>query len=86
MLDNMPRRKQVLVQLDEELVGRLDELAGRLGTSRSDLIRRGAGLLLDADRVAAADRALQEAYRRQPQDPDLVAASHRLAAETVPPW
>jgi len=32
-------RKEVLVQLDDELVRRLDALAARLGTSRSELVR-----------------------------------------------
>ncbi len=34
-------RKEVLVQLDDGLVRRLDELATAQGTSRSELIRRG---------------------------------------------
>jgi metal-responsive CopG/Arc/MetJ family transcriptional regulator len=79
-------RKQVLVQLDDELVERLDELAGRLDVSRSELIRRGALAVLDADRLAEADRALVAAYRRVPQDPLLVESARRLAAETTPEW
>ncbi len=41
-------RKQVLVQLDDEQVERLDRLAEREGTSRSELLRRGAAAVLAA--------------------------------------
>ena len=74
------------MQLDDELVARLDELAHELHTSRSDLLRRGATAVLEAAGAAADDRRLQEAYRRVPQDPALVAAAARLAATTAPEW
>lgn len=79
-------RKQVLVQLDDELVARLDEAAERQGVSRSELLRRGALALLEAEELRAADEALQEAYRRVPQDPAIVEAAARLAARTAPQW
>ncbi len=79
-------RKEVLVQLDDDLVDRLDELARDLGTNRSELLRRGAWAVLDAADLAEADRQLQESYRRIPQDPDLVASARRLAARTGPEW
>jgi metal-responsive CopG/Arc/MetJ family transcriptional regulator len=79
-------RKQVLVQLDDDLIERLDRLAERHRVSRSELIRRGALAVLEADRVDEADRALIEAYRAQPQDPIIVEAARRLAAETAPEW
>jgi metal-responsive CopG/Arc/MetJ family transcriptional regulator len=79
-------RREVLVQLDDELVTRLDEVAAAQGTSRSELLRRGAMAVLEAGDVAQADRQLQEAYRRVPQDPALVKAARRLAARTVPEW
>lgn len=79
-------RREVLVQLDDELVERLDRLADQQGTSRSDLLRRGAAAVLEASELAAADRELQEAYRRLPQDPAFVAAATRLAAHTAPEW
>jgi len=85
MLDHMARR-QVLVQLDDDLVRRLDELAARDGTNRSVLLRRGAIAVLEAAEVEAADRELVEAYRRQPQDAALVESAARLAADTVPEW
>lgn len=79
-------RREVLVQLDDELVAHLDEVARRRGVSRSELMRRGALAVLEAEEVTAADAQLQEAYRRQPQDPALVDAARRLAAENAPAW
>jgi metal-responsive CopG/Arc/MetJ family transcriptional regulator len=79
-------RREVLVQLDDDLVARLDRLAEEEGTSRSDLLRRAANALLESSRLARADRELVAAYRRTPQDPAIVAAAARLAAETIPEW
>lgn len=79
-------RKEVLVQLDDDLVGRLDRLAAAQGTSRSELLRRGAQAVLEAAETTAADQQLQEAYRRVPQDPALVEAALRLASKTAAEW
>lgn len=79
-------RKQVLVQLDDEMVDRLDELADKLGVSRSELLRRGAQALLQAHEWAEADRALVEAYEEQPQDPAWVESAARLTAEVATEW
>ena len=79
-------RREVLVQLDDDLVERLDALAANLGTNRSELMRRGAQAILEAEDLATTDRALLLAYRRQPADPALVASARRLAARTAPSW
>jgi metal-responsive CopG/Arc/MetJ family transcriptional regulator len=79
-------RREVLVQLDDDLVERLDRLATSRGTNRSELLRRGALAVLEADDLRQADLALQDAYRRVPQDPELIEAAARLAAETAPRW
>ena len=79
-------RREVLVQLDDDLVGRLDQIAEALGTSRSELLRRGARAVIEADSLRAADEELVAAYRRLPLDPDLVRSAARLAAQTVPAW
>lgn len=79
-------RREVLVQLDDDLVARLDELAQRTEVSRSELIRRGAMAVLEAHEWARADQRLVEAYTKQPPDAALLEASRRLAAETVPEW
>ena len=79
-------RREVLVQLDDQMVEQLDELASALGTNRSDLMRRGAQAVLEAELAAAADRELRAAYRRQPADPALIQSARRLAAEAGPEW
>lgn len=79
-------RKEVLVQLDDDLVDRLDRLARSQHTNRSELLRRGAVAVLEAAETREADDDLRAAYRRVPQDPALVAAAARLAAQTSPEW
>lgn len=79
-------RREVLVQLDDDLVGRLDEIARLRGTSRSALLRQGARAVIDADEQTAADRRLVDAYRRIPEDPALIESAARLAAHTIPEW
>lgn len=79
-------RKEVLVQLDDELVERLDRLAESEGTNRSELLRRGAAAVLATAELRKADHELREAYRRVPQDPALVASAQRLASLTAPEW
>jgi metal-responsive CopG/Arc/MetJ family transcriptional regulator len=79
-------RREVIVQLDDELVARLDRLAELQGTNRSELLRRGAAAVLAATEEARADQMLKDAYRRVPQDPAIVAAASRLAANTAPEW
>lgn len=81
----MPRR-EVLVQLDDDLVERLDEVAQRTHVSRSELLRRAAQAVIEADERARADERLVEGYTKHPPDPLLLRASERLAAETVPEW
>lgn len=79
-------RREVLVQLDDHLVEKLDELAGRAGVSRSELLRRGALAVLAADEWARADERLVEAYQKYPPDAALLEASQRLASETSLEW
>jgi hypothetical protein len=87
MVYHMPMaRREVLVQLDDQLVDRLDQLAHAEGTSRSELLRRGAAAVLEAAAQLEADCALRDAYRRIPQDPVLVASARKLAAPTAPEW
>jgi metal-responsive CopG/Arc/MetJ family transcriptional regulator len=79
-------RREVLVQLDDEMVERLDELAKRSEVSRSELLRRAALALLRADEWAQADKRLIEGYTKYPPDPALLEASEKLAAETALEW
>jgi AraC-like DNA-binding protein len=80
------RRKQVLVQLDDDLVKQLDLLATSLEVSRSELLRRGAQAIVSAAGDWTADRRLEDAYRRLPPDASLAEAVGRLAAKVGPPW
>lgn len=79
-------RREVLVQLDDDLVDHLDRLAKSLGTNRSELLRRGAQAVIEAEESLVADRELVAAYRRQPPDPALARSAARLAARTTPAW
>lgn len=79
-------RREVLVQLDDELIERLAEIAEAEGASRSELLRRGARAVIGAADLMAADAELIAAYRRQPQDEAFVEAATRLAARTAIPW
>jgi metal-responsive CopG/Arc/MetJ family transcriptional regulator len=79
-------RKQVIVQLDDDLVDALDSLAADLGVSRSELLRRGAYGMLEAHRVRALENEHADAYRRRPQDPVLTDALLRLASEHSDSW
>ena len=79
-------RRPVLVHLDDQLVAQLDDIAQAHGTNRSELLRREALAVIHAEHQRQADVALQDSYRRIPQDPTLVAAAKRLASETIPKW
>ena len=79
-------RKQVLVQLDDEIVQSLDRLTGPMDASRSDLIRRAVNLWLDALDEAEADVRYAEAYKRIPDDLDELAAWEAAGLETWPEW
>ena len=79
-------RREVLVQLDDELVAQLDRIATAHGTSRSELLRRGAAAVIGAESLRLADAELQEAYRSVPQEAAMVVAAQKLAADTIPQW
>ena len=79
-------RREVLVQLDDDLVERLAQIAKARGTSRSELLRRGARAVIEAEELVTADAELLEAYRCLPQDPALVQSAIRLASRTAPSW
>jgi hypothetical protein len=87
MLYNMVMaRRQVLVQLDDDLVSALDQIAKERDTNRSELLRRAARLLVDAVDEQKADAELIEAYRKQPQDPAWIDALMRTSLENWPEW
>jgi len=79
-------RKQVLVQLDEDLIVALDRLAAAEGTNRSELLRRGGRAVVRAATLATEDRKLVQAYKDQPQDSALLEGLAQQAAAVLPPW
>ncbi len=78
MVDQMAR-KQVLVQLDDELVSRLDIAAEALDRNRSELIREALTTYLDAAQAAAWDARTIRAYLKVPEDPAELEAFMRVA-------
>ena len=84
MLARAMARRQVLVQLDDRIVDRLDRLTGPMDASRSDLIRRAVNLWLDALDEAEADVRYADAYRRIPDDLAENEAWEALGLETWP--
>ena len=79
-------RREVLVQLDDDLVEHLDRIAKASDTNRSELLRRGAQAVIDADNERTNDIELIAAYKRQPPDAALIRSAARLAAKTTPAW
>jgi metal-responsive CopG/Arc/MetJ family transcriptional regulator len=79
-------KRRVLVQLDDDLANRLDQLASKWGTSRSELLSVGAIVVLDATDLIRSDDELRGAYRRIPQDSGIVQLAAHLAAATLPRW
>ena len=79
-------RKEVLVQLDDQLVADLDRIAKERGVSRSELIRQGAAALVTAVEEAKADEELIAAYTKHPQDPREIEALMQIALETWPEY
>lgn len=81
-------RTQTLVQLNEELLRRLDERAAREGRSRSALIREAIeGYMHDA-RSAEIDRQIVEGYTRMPETEEELAGVEQEMREMIEeePW
>jgi len=80
-------RRQVLVQLTDDLVALLDQRAARTGRSRSELIRNAVERELAADRDAAIDAAILEGYRRSPPpEHDAWAEASARRSIAAEPW
>jgi metal-responsive CopG/Arc/MetJ family transcriptional regulator len=80
-------RTQTLVQLNEELLRRLDERAAREGRSRSALIRDAIEKYLYDETKAQIDREIVEGYERIPtteEEMEIAEASMREAIEEEP--
>jgi metal-responsive CopG/Arc/MetJ family transcriptional regulator len=81
-------RTQTLVQLNEDLLRRLDERAAREGRSRSALIRDAIETHLHDEENARIDREIREGYERVPETDEEMAAAEREARELIreEPW
>jgi Arc/MetJ-type ribon-helix-helix transcriptional regulator len=79
-------RKQILVQLDDDLIAALDQITDDEEVSRSELIRRAIRAWLEARHEVGWDREHAEGYRRHPADAALMESLQRFAAETAPPY
>jgi metal-responsive CopG/Arc/MetJ family transcriptional regulator len=81
-------RTQTLVQLNEDLLARLDERAAREGRSRSALIRDAIDEYLHDDTALQTDRAIVAGYERIPPTEDERAWAEASAARGFPsgPW
>ncbi len=79
-------RKEVLVQLEDELVADLDRIAAERGMSRSALLRRIAAAFILAEDEAKADAQLVASYTAHPQDEAEIDALMRAGLETLPEW
>ncbi len=78
-------RTQTLVQLSDDQLAQLDRYRARDGRSRSEVIRTAIEHYLGADREAAIDRQIVDAYVPRPPDDAWGddAARRMIAAE---PW
>lgn len=66
-------RRQVLVQLSDELLAALDRQARRRAVSRSQVIREAVEQYARDDLRAEIDRQIVDGYTRIPQEHDPVA-------------
>jgi metal-responsive CopG/Arc/MetJ family transcriptional regulator len=71
-------RKQVLVQLNDKLLGQLDRAQAMSGQSRSQLIRTAIAEHLETLLEDDIDRQYVAAYTRTPSDPALDVMSEQL--------
>jgi metal-responsive CopG/Arc/MetJ family transcriptional regulator len=81
-------RTQTLVQLNDDLLARLDARAGREGRSRSDLIREAIKAFLHDEVEAEIDRQIVEGYRRIPVTDEEMRWAEANARELIAeePW
>ena len=81
-------RTQTLVQLNEELLRRLDERAAKEGRSRSALIRDAIEAYMYDEDKARIDREIIEGYERIPITDEELESAEASAREGIEeePW
>ncbi len=84
----MPRKKPVLVQFDEDLLGRLDQLGEASGRSRSAMVRDAVERYVVRESEADKDRRTIEGYTRLPDAGEFAAAAKEGARRLIEeePW
>lgn len=60
----------ISITVDESLLDSIDQLARNTKRTRSEICRLALAKWLDGERIAQMVREEQEAYRRQPVDPN----------------
>lgn len=73
-------RKQIMVELDEDMIQALDRIADREATTRSDLLRRGARAVMLFAEWSGSDTDIADTYRKHPEDAQLIEAVARQIA------
>ena len=66
-------RRQVIVQLSDQILTDLNALAARDGVSRSEIIRQAVIAHIRDRTWEEWDRVSNEAYARMPEDPEVTA-------------
>jgi predicted DNA-binding protein len=79
-------RAQTLVQLTDELLAALDQLAVATGRSRSDLIREAIDHYLGSTAADEADRRIVDGYNQKPQEADPWAEAVARESIAAEPW
>ena len=79
-------RTQTLVQLSDELLAALDQVAASSGRSRSELIREAIERYIGEVLNREIDRRIVEGYRRVPQGPDPWADARARDSIAEEPW
>jgi len=83
--------RQITITIPPELLDRLDQAVGELGTSRSQLIREVLGLYLDEIRHQELRGRLEEGYRVHAARDVRISEAFRFAdyeatVQAVPPY
>ena len=83
--------QKIMITIPPELLDRLDQAVGNLGTSRSQLIREVLGLYLEEKRQQELRGRLEEGYRVHAARDVRISEAFRFAdyeatVQTVPPY
>jgi len=79
-------RTPALVQLNDDLIARLDARAAVARRSRSELIREAIERYLSDDPASAIDAAIVDSYTRIPPEEDFGASWAARASIDAEPW